>query len=548
MATAFNFNYRPSGALQNLQPDGDSVIGEKGRPGIIGRYGSTLFYLDADVITSINKSALLSYINNSISLDGSKQLANGYHDGDLILCERMVGTTNYVYQITNKNNIFDITLVGKINAPRNVIKKDNIINGIVNVSLYPKETLSDSKVPVTRSYDFDSSGLTSSNFQYKNHLGEEASTRYIQNASTTYHLANHLLFGFELTPTINTSKNEYADNYDYYLRITLKNTKMILGKNNFPIHFEVSNIFSGRTITEEPVADPTIHPTFTFGKVMEFPLTAKVNGKTRITKQIAYVSDMSADKLHPSGNNITAPFINPLYENEYGIETDARSQYVMLRYPMESARMYVYGFRFRQKLGTSYANIFYEAIGLADYFQTLEDGKYRKALLDQDIVKIAYDLRYGDLGNHTLITYPKITVIHPEDLNTLYPCIIDFMGGESAYFSSMVNDSMFDPTIHGKYYSNINKGLSQPGCFANNTFDEYVGFQRSLSEYTNNSYDNEGDRAKHWSNRVDVAKQYICKKIKEFIFSDENKYELICVNKKSGRVTIIQNVKPNDIG
>ena len=70
------------------------------------------------------------------------------------------------------------------------------------------------------------------------------------------------------------------------------------------------------------------------------------------------------------------------------------------------------------------------------------------------------------------------------------------------------------------------------GSLSTNSFDQYVAAQRSLNPKVNEVQDSNDTYA---TKRRKYVMDYVCSEMNKFILNEDNVFELICIDKKSGR-------------
>ena len=514
MKESFKFEYKKTNMFHNIQPAGLSVYGERGLDGKNGTSGSTLYFVDYAEITDTIKKYLLGNIQKSYTLDGKNKSSREYQNNDLIICKLGQSVFNNVYKITKdtKSNTYDIEKVGYLNVKSNI---KNIFDTISDIKLNKSENRETTcHVPVNRSYETQDA----SNFHYLNGRGEWSLS------STNYEDALRTLFGFSLHPTISITDKANAEAYNFFLKIYIKNTKSILGKNSISIRDGYTNAnTSADKIRVEPITfdNDDINPgdnkmsgdnIITFDKIIEIPITKYYIG-TQDDELIDtnycefFLSDMGCDKLHPSLNNYSSSFFDPYRNLGYLTLVIDSSNY----YPFHAFDFF-----------THYNDTDHE---YRINGQTMKDN-YDDLILQNILNKEsnAY-YHYGDLiqGSSELIQYSKDSSISGEY------CRINFRSGESAYFSGMLTNTYF-PSDCFYLPSPYTKTLAS---LANSTFNQYVAAQRSLN-YKNELQQDEHDD-EYAAKRRQYVMEYVCSKMNDFIFNENNVFEVVCINKKSGR-------------
>lgn len=335
--------------------------------------------------------------------------------------------------------------------------------------------------------------------------------------STSYENAFRKLYGLTFKPcirfTTQSKDSKIYTDYDYYLKIYLKNTKTIQC-GDFSLKQNISDDFTQNSPSDP--ANKELNDNFTFYKTLEFKLTKlgpnsyiDPNDSSSYINRV-FISDQSADKLHPSGNNIRINYVSPKNRNiidsnnDWGsIEYNIQNQYKITKNP--------------EYYGGNDSELYYFSIN--PYYKT---GSY-----------VQYSKR-----------------------NDEYPCPINFRGGESAYFSGMtiptfsksyIENNLTPKTSHeyktGPFFNNWDETdselaelTSNLSTYAAKTFDNYALNILSLNENCNvfgtTFY---GIGKKIWKSsantRNEIVSDYVTHKMSEFLLSNENKYEIVAIKK-----------------
>ena len=69
----------------------------------------------------------------------------------------------------------------------------------------------------------------------------------------------------------------------------------------------------------------------------------------------------------------------------------------------------------------------------------------------------------------------------------------------------------------------------------NDVFGTWGPAQRSLNKKLDLNYEYGEQSETFCDNRINVVKNYVCEEMNKFIFNEDNVFELICIDKKSGR-------------
>lgn len=522
-AFAYNFHYKPTGITANSKPAGLSLYGINGDDGVDGLIGSTTYFFDSLIITDLQKETILTRMDNGRMIDGSGPAIRSYVVGDLIICKRGSGGQNNVYKVVESPTIdhrFDLQLWGVIAQPLPIHALIDYYLEDAILKLNLREKYSMSLVPVNRSFD------SSTELYYTNGDGRDVSTG--SDPNLTYHIHQPYintfkrLYGFELNPSITFTSNEIPNAFDFYLKITIPLKKGLVGTNGFVLERGYTDCYNGLNpshFREEPMN--TNRSIVKFEKILEIPMNKYANDTLcGEFHHPTYVSDISADKLHPTGNNINVSFFDPKRSKGWEMKVN----------PTGSEQYFKW---FRMYIGQ---------IGNSPENYCLDGRKTNSASYTIGHRQDFYDTRIENVfmsGNYDS-WHPMMQFSKRKRLNEVFEptapgyenekCVINFRSGESAYFSGMVPccfpDGCFDPK-HLSWGQHANYIGSGPY----HTYDAYVTMNRSLNAFNN---DIEDDGAGYVTERNDFMQDYMYQVLYSFIFKPENTFELVYVEKATG--------------
>lgn len=506
----YNFHYKPSGMTTNTKPAGPALYGigeikeESGIPGI------AMYFFDSMNITGTKKEDILKRIDEGKTIDGTKNAVRQYSDGDLIICKVENGGQNNIYKIIKSENgehEYDIIPWGRLEQPKQNQKDIEyfIDNSHINMNLVSEYT--ESKIPSNRSFD------TSTNLFYTDGLGNTIDPNSpVRNIAVNYDDTSKELFGIGMTPTITFKDINIPKRFLFYLKITITQEKGLIGTNGFTLKKGHSNCYDGddSNFTEEPMYENT--NIVKFEKVLEIPLNCKTtDGSTfGVIHNMTYLSDISCDKLHPSGNNINVSFFDPKTTNGWQVN----KKYKDLKW-----------------LKITYGKI---DSGPQDYFINGRNFEYineeeRRAFFREEIEVPLMIGSYKDWHPMIQMSKRKREGKYDTDLEEYSGehCIINFRSGESAYFSGMVPVSFPRDCFHVFSQKYVGSGPS-------NTYDAYVTMNRSINLYNNDFDESDRSHSAFVLRRKDFLQNYIYKEIFDFIFNEKNTFELVYAETESG--------------
>ena len=238
-----------------------------------------------------------------------------------------------------------------------------------------------------------------------------------------------------------------------------------------------------------------------------------------------YISDMSGDKLHPAHNNICSFFFDPL--RNYGVQQNANVQYVNSRGEtfMTSYIHFTFDSLYRtyKSLGLDLENI--GRFGA----KKVEHLKLMNKIIRSSAQSLASYKMVADAIQYSQRYNKKYTGENE----------INFRSGESAYFSSMMYYKQFSES---SFLPNIQYHI---GPFSDVPIDHYIASQRSLNTNTLAEF-NESATSNRLKLRENLVLTCVSDRLVEFIFNENNTYELIIVRKSDGK-TFRKNLDLNNL-
>lgn len=577
MTFNFKYNRRKEPIFENpFSPGQTSGMGENGVAGDKGKQGASLYFINYEPDNDFVKDLLLNKIENNIVLssDKGKKLPDGkyYVSGDLIL------TSNYyMYQIIDAEGEskykFDIRFVGELRSTSTEDMSDEailsrLVQGVaLNEKITQVSAIRRSLVPVSRSMDssIDAVWITNPDKKYTFYKRMYSSEMYNNSPSLPFNKVEDSMACIELQPVLIMNPSTALDvwvNYDFYLRIYLKNIKkptynsvdgqLTGSSHDYPNTYNMSRdvgSYSGN---------------FIFYKCIELPLCKITSGSENLTTLTGvpsyYLTDMAMDKAHPSGNNFASLLIIPEEDSGSGQGFDRGLCRRINGNDYGFITNYMFNPTFQGGTTPCCRGLFFTSVPNTSLFKY-----YRKVIRDLDFSTIEAEFDSSTYRNaSSLIQYSLRYIPTSEGLSRTMP---NYRGGESSYFSGMTTfipqDANYeiDGTVYPEFFVN-QPASSGTDCTIDGTFDEYATNIRSLnynismldpSNYSGGlaavvvdedaSISGEAimQRAQ---NALIARRQYVMdtvkKKMEDFLFSSGNMFELCCVNKTTGRVYNIQ--------
>ena len=96
----------------------------------------------------------------------------------------------------------------------------------------------------------------------------------------------------------------------------------------------------------------------------------------------------------------------------------------------------------------------------------------------------------------------------------------------------MISNDHFPSNCFNPTAQQYTKNISSLSCI---NFDQYVAAQRSLNKNLNLNYEYDESSETFCDNRINVVKDYVCEEMNKFIFNENNVFELVCVDTRTGR-------------
>ena len=486
---------------------GKSINGEQGLKGILK---PSLHITDYDPSDEYTKNIILGRIdeNYSVLKNSSEKILDGYALNDILITRE-----NDVYKLTEGvgTHKFDLLFLGTMkNRPENKPAYEKLEEGISSISL---------NINVNNNYDF-TRDLCNRNFDCRDSNIYNPFTYPNGKFSNGYekNTGQRQINGVEIEPLIIASK-EILDDYDFILDIYLPNEKSYepdtIDSHVFNLNHIIKSI-SPLEFEEEPV-----HPAFSKNVLFDKKLSIVLQ-KDKGHKKY-FLSDMSCDKLHLYGNEYKTNVTDTIDRTVKGGSKTFYCNDVKLYVPSPRSRTLALSTNIYQTNPTAVFHnnqkIFLGEKGLSSGYS-------------DDFTYISYCVREDYGGN--------------KDKR-----FVNFRGGESTYFSSIVpreyltSDEAKKIGLSDSSINIENIGSDLKYC----SFLQYINNVQctNLSMYSDkDSLFSKEKGTYEWFyalNRNFELRKLIFKEILNFISSDRNKYELRCIH-KSGTVYIL-NITPD---
>ena len=488
---------------------GRVMPGINGKTGDEGINGATIHFSDYTPSNDYVKEIMLEKIKNNVTLSSQNETKIErirYRDGDIIITSDL-----FAYRLIIENGVYNFVFLGKIinrNKEYEETPEETLMNNIAGVEFIIKdENLFNIPVPSNRcmdaSVDLDFYGC-----DYTSPVDGKYEKIHYPDASTNYENSYKKTIGLNIKPIIKVSSEVLKEDWDFYLRIYLKNRK---------------SPQSSSYVLDEQDYDTLLDPApkssqgaFEFYKYAEMKLNAKYNDiyqeEPADSSKCTYnITDMSCDKLHPSNNGINSNYITAeitsIVQNNKLVILGG-IDYIPLVFPGSN----------EEKAGS--------------YRKSMTNSEYRNGG-KENFIKDQQD-------NFHILDYTKTRGL--TQLSLYKPEIPNFRSGDSAYFSGMCssyNKGCFS-TQNDLY---VKSAKYETTVDVKSPYDNFVRNTKLLNEHFKLYHDNYDD-PNYCSLREESTKNYVIPELKNFIFNPQNIYELTCVNRKTGLTKILYtNVK-----
>ncbi len=333
-----NYNYAPGFVTSSETISGDT--GEQGEP------GSAIYFTDTDLNNSYAIELALQRIENNYILSGASQIAitgRTYKAGDIIISQSLV-----CYKIVKSNNTnfkFDIEYLGQLRQP-NLINGQNVnfirIYDITNTAIRLDGT---SNKWLVR-YPQITNGVTVNNRRYFNSNDTNDKIDITIDSSIDPSSNCFQLYGRWYKCIIDIAQK--LEGVSYTLQIDIPNFKAynINTFNGEPTnntcHIPVDNTFYNSKFKFNTklniISDGIVMPTFVEGLYNYEEVIFKEIFKDEINNEVPpiFISDMTADKLYFSKNNLKCTFNDNIYINNFTEKTVTESALKNIK-PVSSA-------------------------------------------------------------------------------------------------------------------------------------------------------------------------------------------------------------------
>lgn len=532
MAIEFKHKAKRTSILYSDIVPGKTDCAANGSTGGRGKNGPCIHFTDYRLDNDITRNTVAGKISRNMVLmmNSSARLTGiSYNDGDIIICS----DDRCVYRLKRQDEDINFEFLGQIVVERENKNTDEnyISNYVKDVKIVNfKSRPMDIRCPSNRGMD---SSIDVSAMVPIISIGEFDS----YGISTNYKDAHDVVMGFDFLPYImidpSDSSSFIDENYEFYLKISIPNEKSPQA-NIFSIEEPDAKKFTNITVTD-PVTE-NVFNILKFQKYSEIKLRP-VKSNSAFPSGTAYkdasiykchISDMSLDKLHPSGNNIASNILDSSFKsvNPYGrIHCPGA---LNITFADESAGVPI-----------TMTNWYGRAISKKSWNS---NGNKTYAIDSSNFLKQRYNENLGYLQ------YSK----HRFSSGDYYP---NFRGGDSAYFSGMTNEMFSKSCFYFIKFSTddpIANMVKKQVFFANHipvltissksTYNHFVNH----INYTNTHYKKNNryrDVSVIDSSYDECIKQrqieennVVSEEMKSFYFNENNTYELIIVNKKTGRM------------
>ena len=487
---------------------GKSINGEQGLKGILK---PSVHITDYDPSDEYTKNIILGRIdeNYSVLKNSPEKILDGYTLNDILITRE-----NDVYKLTEGigPHKFDLLFLGTMkNRHSNKPAYEKLEEGISVISL---------NINTNNNYDF-TRDLCNRNFDYRSNnigSGDVYNPFVYPKGSSSNGYGNKTeqrqINGVEIEPLIIASE-EILKEYDFILDIYLPNEKSYEPDTMNCHVFNLNHII--KSVNPLEFEEEPVHPSFLKNVLFDKRLSIVLQKDGGHKKY--FLSDMSCDKLH-------------LYGNEYKSNiTDTIDRTVKIG----SSTLYC-----NDVSAYSIPPLYYPAL-TTNISQTDPVAVFNQ---NQDVFSLGFPYQ----RDFTYISY----CVREDYGGNKDKRFVNFRGGESTYFSSIVpreyltSDDAKKKKLSDSTTNIYNIGSNSKYC----SFHQYINNVQctNLSMYSNeNSMFSKEKGTDEWFcalNRNFELRKLIFNEILKFISSNRNKYELRCIH-KSGTVYVL-NITPNE--
>lgn len=520
MGITFKHKIKRQAIFYNDLVPGRSTPGPNGSAGQNGTNGPSIYFSDYTPDDDYVKKILLDKISQGLFLtsDSAQKLVGiSYTPGDLIITEK-----KYVYKLILNNGEYDLKFLGQFVSREQSVEdkgKTDLLDSLINVEINNLRTRAQ-PLPVPTNRGMESANRLSDNTII---FSRDASNNIVPKAVVTDSCTNAVVnytydeclkksFGFDFYPIIRIEDgSDVAYDYDFYLKIKMKNNKSLQAGVYTLEENDIRNFSS--PLSKDPTTY-NLYNVFMFYKCSELKL--KVYGQTQNPSSSPYsyatkdgfakcsITEMSCDKLHPSGNNIDSNVVD--------------SHYIYRSGNFQTIPGAINELRVANKDYVSYDSSYWGKPGSVRKF-----GPIRAKIYEDDKYLFRSSSYYLTLG---FLQYSKRKGIH----NTLIP---NLRGGDSAFFSGIVKQ------YYDSFMFNTDAGWAYINSYINNTevslYASYCNFAHHINCMTHSFQGDNVDSSYYQEQRFLSEQNYVVENwMKPFYFDENNIYELVCVNKKTG--------------
>jgi hypothetical protein len=390
-----NYNYAPGFVTSSKNISGDT--GEQGEP------GSTIYFTDTELNNSYAVELALQRIENNYILSGASQIAitgRTYKAGDIIISQGLI-----CYRIVKSNNTnfkFDIEYLGQLRQP-NLINGQNVnfirIYDITNTAIINGNAKDSDPNYYFARYPQITNGVTVNNRRYLDTSNNKINITIDSNIDPGSDCFQ--LYGRWYKCIIDIAQKLEGVSYTLQLNIPNFKTYNINTFNGEPTdntdHIPIDDIFYKSKFKFNTklniISDGIVMPTFVEGlyNYEEVIFKEIFNNETNNEVPPIFISDMTADKLYFSKNNLKCTFNDKIYINDFTEKTMVKSTPEKYIKPVSSANN-------GGVLSASRSEIPYSRPGETAWFSDIDSGK-----VPEEIKKTIFNNNKFTSDNITLI-------------------------------------------------------------------------------------------------------------------------------------------------
>lgn len=532
MGIHFICKTKPQSIFKNDLAVGRSTFGIDGKTGNTGENGASIHFSDYTPNNDYIKGIMIEKINNGLVLSSGNTIKLEklqYVDGDIILTRDL-----FVYRLCIEDNKTDFRFLGKIidrNREYSETDEETLMNNIAGVEFKNWEPGTfNISIPSNRCMD-SSTDILLQGYDYTYWQSQQYSYTNYQSTAMSYRDSYKITFGFRFNPIIKVTSPVLLNNWSFYLRIYFKNKKSPQSNSYILEENDYGNF-------KDPTQE-TMQGAFEFYKYAEIKLNANYGNsyQTPINQSISKynITDMSCDKLHPSGNGINPNYVG--CENYLVVENGQRRVRMggIDSIPLYSQYSY-------NETNTNYDDKGGDPKGSIPIGGARPGSERTSEPLGMPLSQGAAHFQQESMQKFLVNKYADLRgYVQYSRYDNGTP---NFRSGDSAYFSGLykenyANNCFYKSTSYPSIVYNANH-TSETSSGELHPYDNFVKHEMLLNPMFHLSGDTQDYTSTYVENRKRNEQAYVCGILYNFILNSENIYELVCVNRKTGLIKTME--------